>query len=42
MRLIEKRDYCSFCGHIVAQPKRGLSTVKFRRIVKSIISVGEL
>ena len=29
----QRKDYCPACGHIMAKPKRGLSTIEFRRTV---------
>ena len=29
----QRKDYCPACGHIMAKPRRGLSTIEFRRTV---------
>ena len=36
------KDYCPTCNHIIAKPRRGLSSLVFRNIVKNITSLEDL
>lgn len=36
------RDCCSTCGHIFPKPRRGLSSVEYRRIVRELSSFADL
>ena len=38
----QHRNYCSACGHIMAKPKRGLFSIKFRRTVQKCANIDDL